>query len=75
MQSNHCCRPVQIQFYKMETILGIKGEDFVMVAADCTQAHSIISLKEGKIVFSIEIPLFRPFVYLNLTINVVKDAE
>lgn len=31
----------------METILGIKGKDFVMLAADCTQAHSIISLKEG----------------------------
>lgn len=31
----------------METILGIKGADFVMLAADCTQAHSIISLKEG----------------------------
>lgn len=32
----------------METILGIKGKDFVMLAADCTQAHSIITLKEGK---------------------------
>lgn len=34
----------------METILGIRGADFVMVAADCTQAHSIITLKEGKLV-------------------------
>lgn len=33
----------------METILGIKGKDFVMLAADCSQAHSIIMLKEGKI--------------------------
>ncbi len=33
----------------METILGIKGPDFVMLAADCTQAHSIIMMKEGKI--------------------------
>lgn len=32
----------------METILGIKGPDFVMLAADCTQAHSIIMMKEGK---------------------------
>lgn len=32
----------------METILGIKGPDFVMLAADCTQAHSIITLKEGE---------------------------
>lgn len=31
----------------METILGIKGPDFVMLAADCTQAHSIIMMKEG----------------------------
>lgn len=31
----------------METILGLKGADFVMIAADCTQAHSIITLKEG----------------------------
>lgn len=33
----------------METILGIKGKDFVMLAADCAQAHSIITLKDGKI--------------------------
>lgn len=32
----------------METTLGIKGRDFVMVAADCTQAHSIIMMKEGR---------------------------
>lgn len=32
----------------METILGIKGNDFVMVAADCTQAHSIIAMKEDE---------------------------
>lgn len=67
VQSNHSCRTIQIQFYKMETILGIKGEDFVMVAADCTQAHSIISLKEGKIVLSIKISLFYQFIHLNLT--------
>lgn len=35
----------------METILGLKGADFVMLAADCTQAHSIITLKEGKNLF------------------------
>lgn len=33
----------------METLLGIKGPDFVMLAADCTQAHSIIMMKEGKL--------------------------
>lgn len=32
----------------METLLGIKGPDFVMLAADSTQAHSIIMMKEGK---------------------------
>lgn len=32
----------------METILGIRGPDFVMVAADTTQARSIIVMKEGK---------------------------
>lgn len=31
----------------METLLGIKGPDFVMVAADSTQAQSIIMMKEG----------------------------
>ena len=36
----------------METILGLKGADFVMVAADCTQAHSIITLKEGILLHS-----------------------
>uniref|UniRef100_A0A6B2E664 Proteasome subunit beta n=1 Tax=Phlebotomus kandelakii TaxID=1109342 RepID=A0A6B2E664_9DIPT len=32
----------------METIIGLKGKDFVMVAADCTHAHSIILLKEDE---------------------------
>lgn len=31
----------------METILGIKGKDFVMVAADCSHGHSIMVLKDG----------------------------
>lgn len=50
------------QFDIMETILGIKGPDFVMLAADCTQAHSIITLKEGK---RIEYELL-DFVYMNV---------
>ncbi|XP_055376383.1 proteasome subunit beta type-2 [Condylostylus longicornis] len=32
----------------METILGIKGKNFVMLAADCTQAHSIIAMKQDE---------------------------
>ena len=32
----------------METILGIKGPDFVLLAADATQSQSIITLKEGN---------------------------
>lgn len=32
----------------METLLGIKGPDFVMLAADTTHARSIIVMKEGK---------------------------
>ncbi|GAB0099812.1 Proteasome subunit beta [Sergentomyia squamirostris] len=32
----------------METIIGLKGKDFVMVAADRTHAHSIIMLKEDE---------------------------
>lgn len=34
----------------METLLGIKGPDFVMLAADTTHAHSVIVMKEGKII-------------------------
>lgn len=37
----------------METLLGIKGPDFVMVAADSTQAHSIMMMKEGNIIGAI----------------------
>ena len=33
----------------METLLGIKGPDFVMLAADTTHANSVIVMKEGKI--------------------------
>jgi len=33
----------------METLLGIKGKDFVMLAADKTQINSIFVLKDGKI--------------------------
>lgn len=32
----------------METLLGVKGKDFVMIAADSTHANSIIVLKSGK---------------------------
>lgn len=32
----------------METLLGIKGPDFVMLAADTTHANSVIVMKEGK---------------------------
>ncbi|XP_055702793.1 proteasome subunit beta type-2 [Phlebotomus papatasi] len=32
----------------METIIGLKGKDFVMIAADCSHAHSIILLKEDE---------------------------
>uniref|UniRef100_A0A1L8DSZ6 Proteasome subunit beta n=1 Tax=Nyssomyia neivai TaxID=330878 RepID=A0A1L8DSZ6_9DIPT len=32
----------------METIIGLKGQDFVMVAGDCTNAHSIIMLNDEE---------------------------
>lgn len=32
----------------METILGIKGIDFVMLASDTMQAKSLIFMKDGK---------------------------
>lgn len=32
----------------METIIGIKGKDFVMLAADSTHPHSIMVLKDGN---------------------------
>lgn len=32
----------------METIVGIKGKDFVMLAADSSHPHSIMVLKDGK---------------------------
>uniref|UniRef100_U5EV66 Proteasome subunit beta n=1 Tax=Corethrella appendiculata TaxID=1370023 RepID=U5EV66_9DIPT len=32
----------------METLLGVKGPDFVMLAADCTHAHSIMVLKDDE---------------------------
>lgn len=32
----------------METIVGVKGKDFVMLAADSSHPHSIMVLKDGK---------------------------
>jgi len=32
----------------METILGIRGKNFTMVAADCSHAHSIMVLKDDE---------------------------
>ena len=32
----------------METIIGIKGKDFVMLCADSSHPHSIMVLKDGK---------------------------
>lgn len=31
----------------METIIGIKGKDFTMLAADSSHPHSIMVLKDG----------------------------
>ena len=32
----------------MECLIGIKGKDFVLVAADRTSARSIVSMKQGE---------------------------
>lgn len=32
----------------METVIGVKGKDFVMLAADSTHPHSIMVLKDGN---------------------------
>uniref|UniRef100_A0A1Q3FDP7 Proteasome subunit beta n=1 Tax=Culex tarsalis TaxID=7177 RepID=A0A1Q3FDP7_CULTA len=32
----------------METLMGIRGPDFVMLAADCSHAHSIMVLKDDE---------------------------
>lgn len=32
----------------METIVGIKGKDYVMLAADSSHPHSIMLLKDGN---------------------------
>lgn len=37
----------------METILGLKGQDFVMVSADTTHGHSIMVLKDGNAFYSL----------------------
>lgn len=34
----------------METIIGVKGKDFVMLAADSTHPHSIMVLKDGSLI-------------------------
>lgn len=36
----------------METLLGLRGPDFVMVVADSLHANQIIALKTGKLQFS-----------------------
>jgi hypothetical protein len=32
----------------MECVIGIVGKDFVLVASDTNQAHSIVIMKQGK---------------------------
>ena len=32
----------------MECLIGIKGQDFVLLAADTVSARSIVSMKQGK---------------------------
>lgn len=32
----------------METVIGIKFNDFVLIATDMTAAHSIMVMKDGK---------------------------
>lgn len=38
-----------ISYLKMECLIGIRCRDFVMLAADMTNAHSIMVMKTGKI--------------------------
>lgn len=33
---------------KMECVIGITGKDFVLVASDTIQAHSIVVMKQGE---------------------------
>jgi hypothetical protein len=35
----------------MECLIGIVGKDFVLVASDTQQAHSIVVMKHGKFLF------------------------
>ena len=37
----------------MECLIGITGKDFVLMAADTNQAHSIVVLKHGNYYFII----------------------
>lgn len=36
----------------MEYLIGIQGQDFVLVAADNVAAHSIVKMKQGMLVCS-----------------------
>lgn len=39
----------------METIIGIKGKDFIMLAADSTHPHSIMVLKDGNLLVKLNV--------------------
>jgi hypothetical protein len=38
----------------MECVIGITGKDFVLVASDTNQAHSIVVMKHGIIIIIIK---------------------
>lgn len=48
----------------MECVIGIVGKDFVLVASDTNQAHSIVIMKQGGFLSEIlKILVFQIFFY------------
>lgn len=58
----------------METVIGIKFNDFVIIATDMTAAHSIMVMKDGKTLIIIGTSIITTF-YLNKTVKTYRRGQ
>ena len=61
----------------MECVIGITGKDFVLLASDCIQAHSIVVMKHGTFYFywPFKKPLFNHEIIDFVLIDFIDDDK
>jgi len=61
----------------METVIGIKFNDFVLIATDMTAAHSIMVMKDGNTIYLIKLffKVFYLYIFPTFTFTPLKTKS